>query len=152
MAHTDACKIQVCQFVEICTERGMSVNKACLEAEKESDGIPAETVRSWWYESQKETKKVVENSTPTPTTGNNEEKQENQVEEPKHGGSRKGSGRKPKGQATLSYQEVTEALDFAIIAISQLERIRADDPKRFEAFDKVILWIETRKEDMQNGR
>jgi hypothetical protein len=37
---------------------------------------------------------------------------------------------------------VSDAMSFATIAISQLERIRPDDPKRIEAFGKVSLWIE----------
>ena len=63
MAHTDACKYQVVQFVGKCKDNGMSINQACKEAERETDGIPAQTVRSWWYEAQKETERVVENST-----------------------------------------------------------------------------------------
>jgi hypothetical protein len=31
---------------------------------------------------------------------------------------------------------------FASLAISQLERIRDDDPKRTDALDKVISWCE----------
>lgn len=45
MAHTDACKIQVTEFVKKLTEKGLSINKACEAAEKESDDIPAETIR-----------------------------------------------------------------------------------------------------------
>jgi transposase-like protein len=68
MAHTDACKIQVTQFVKKLTEKGMSINQACQEAERESDGIPAETIRYWWKQIQKETtEKVGENSPTFPT-------------------------------------------------------------------------------------
>jgi hypothetical protein len=49
-----------------------------------------ETVRSWWYQ-------VVENSTTDPTDQNNSEKEGNQ--EAKHGGKRKGSGRKKKAHS-----------------------------------------------------
>jgi hypothetical protein len=38
--------------------------------------------------------------------------------------------------------EVSDAMAFATIAISQLERIRQDDPKRQDALDKVARWIE----------
>ena len=34
----------------------------------------------------------------------------------------------------------TEAMEFAIMAISQLERIRKDDSKREDAFKRVINW------------
>ncbi len=65
MAHTDACKYQVCQFVEKLTEEGMSVNQACKESEIESDGIPSETIRRWWKEIQKEAEvKLVKNDQP----------------------------------------------------------------------------------------
>jgi hypothetical protein len=40
---------------------------------------------------------------------------------------------------------VTDALVFSGIAISQLERIRRDDPKRAEALEEVALWIEVHK-------
>ena len=35
----------------------------------------------------------------------------------------------------------TEAWQFAEIAISQLSRIREDDPNRLEAFERVVDWI-----------
>ena len=50
MAHTDACKIQVTEFVKKLNESGISINEACRQAEQESDGIPAETIRRWWKE------------------------------------------------------------------------------------------------------
>lgn len=37
--------------------------------------------------------------------------------------------------------EATTALQFAVMAISQLERIQLDDPKRDEAFDRVESWL-----------
>jgi ParB family chromosome partitioning protein len=36
----------------------------------------------------------------------------------------------------------SQAMQFAVIAISQLERIRHDDPKKSEALNKVRSWIE----------
>lgn len=39
---------------------------------------------------------------------------------------------------------VTDALYLAIMAIGQLERIRNDDPKWQEAFNKVMTWIKHR--------
>ncbi len=38
-------------------------------------------------------------------------------------------------------QQVSDALSFATMAISQLERIRKDDPKREEALNQVESWI-----------
>jgi len=65
---------------------------------------------------------------------------------PQGGGAREGSGRKPKEvkeHIPGSGSEATEALQFSCIAISQLERIRSDDPKRSEALGEVALWIKT---------
>lgn len=64
MAHTDACKIQVCQFVEKCTDAGMSLNQACKETEKESGGIPEGTIKRWWYEIERENKEQFRNELP----------------------------------------------------------------------------------------
>ena len=50
MAHTDACKIQVTEFVKKLNKSGISISEACRQAEQESDGIPAETIRRWWKE------------------------------------------------------------------------------------------------------
>jgi hypothetical protein len=47
-----------------------------------------------------------------------------------------GSVGKPSGG-----QQATEAMQFATIAISQLERIRDNDPKRDKALEKVETWI-----------
>lgn len=41
---------------------------------------------------------------------------------------------------------VSDAMTFAGIAISQLERIRQDDPKRQDALGKVARWVETHKQ------
>lgn len=70
MAHTDACKFQVCQFVEKCVQNGMTVNEASKHAQVESDGIPAETIRRWWKEIQNaNSEELVKNDQPTPTIG-----------------------------------------------------------------------------------
>lgn len=45
---------------------------------------------------------------------------------------------------------VTHAMEFATMAISQLERIRPDDPKRDEALRKVSRWI--KKQRAENNR
>lgn len=50
---------------------------------------------------------------------------------------------KPKASTgkTAFKTEATTALQFAVMAISQLERIQLDDPKRDEAFDRVESWL-----------
>lgn len=78
---------------------------------------------------------------PTPPTssqshGNKENKGHTQDGKPRQRAP--GAGRKPK-------YEVTEAMDIIVMAISQLERIRKDDPKRLAAFETVINWINTNK-------
>lgn len=45
----------------------------------------------------------------------------------------------------LSYDTAREAMDFAAIAIIQLERIRDDDPRREEALELVSQWITKNK-------
>jgi len=82
MAHTDTCKMEVLNFVKKIKEaKGCSINAACQEAFHESDGIPAETIRRWWKEAQKETEELVKNDQLPTTDANpseNPEKQENQ--------------------------------------------------------------------------
>lgn len=56
------------------------------------------------------------------------------------GGAREGAGR-PK------LIPPSHAMEFASMAISQLDRIQADDPKKEEAFDQVLEYIWTRKEN-----
>jgi len=70
MAHTDACKFQVCQFVEKCVQNGMTVNEASKHAQVESDGIPAKTIQRWWRDIQRATsEELPNNEQPTPTIG-----------------------------------------------------------------------------------
>lgn len=140
MAHTDACKIQVTEFVRKLTDTGMSVNAACKEVQRESDGIPAETIRRWWQEIKARTaEELVRNDQPPPTPENQSEIPDNQVPEAKHGGKREGAG------APQKYEKPTPpwscAMQMAGLAIDQLERIPTDDPKRQDAFQKVMLWI-----------
>ena len=69
MAHTDACKYQVCQLLEKCVQHGMSVNEASKQVQTESDGIPAETIRRWWKQIKKESDELVKNDQlPEPQT------------------------------------------------------------------------------------
>lgn len=64
------------------------------------------------------------------------------------GGSREGSGRPPVNRTSpITAQETsqpTEAMQFAVMAISQLERIRNDDPLQRDALCKVMEWIKER--------
>jgi hypothetical protein len=46
---------------------------------------------------------------------------------------------------TKSTVAVSDAMVFARMAISQLERIPTNDPRRIEALEKVALWIEQNK-------
>lgn len=68
----------------------------------------------------------------------------------------------PKGKVTAKHIEetvqeykhtethiVSDAMTFAIMAISQLERIKNDDPKRQDALRRVARWIETHMEVKQ---
>jgi hypothetical protein len=59
---------------------------------------------------------------------------------PQGGGEREGAGR-PRIE-TVSY-----AMQFAQMAISQLERIQPEDPKKEEAFKQVINYIDARREN-----
>lgn len=69
MAHTDACKFQVCQFVGKMVDGGLSLREAAKKAQEESDGIPAGTIRRWWAEAKQETGERFNNEPPTPTAG-----------------------------------------------------------------------------------
>jgi hypothetical protein len=139
-AHTDACKIQVIEFVRKLNNEGMSILAACAEVERESDGIPAETIRRWWQEIKKKTAaELVKDDQSPPTPLNPPENPDNQVPEVKHGGKREGAGAPLKyGQAPgPNSVEFTQAIHIAIFVISHLERITFDDPKRDEALQKV---------------
>lgn len=46
---------------------------------------------------------------------------------------------------------VSDAMDFATMAMSQLERIRDDDPRRFEALSWVGTWIKEQLSLMKEG-
>ncbi|MBA3030867.1 MAG: hypothetical protein FP816_18915 [Desulfobacteraceae bacterium] len=67
---------------------------------------------------------------------------------PQGGGVRKGAGRPPViPPVNPPIEEVyvrtsTQAMQFVSIAISQMERIRREDPKRIEGLNKVKSWIE----------
>jgi len=171
MAHTDACKYQVCQLVERLVKNGQSVNEASKHVQVESDGIPAKTIQRWWRQIQDEANGLL----------NNEQQPENPATMPVQGGctgckldpvrvvSRidkmveqgksireaseviaKETGRRPSAIRSAYVRErdklapedePSEAWQFVEIAISQLSRIRKDDPGRKEAFQKLKNWI-----------
>lgn len=163
MAHTDSCKIQVRQFVKRLVENGMSVNRACQETERESDGIPAETIRRWWKETQFETMKLVKNDqkeSKTPTDqGPTEENLP--IDTPEkfdsgRGGKREGAGRPPKPKLTVAQRQIAKntrskpsyvpnisnAMMYAHMAIKDLESIPMEDPERNEALIMVKNYIQ----------
>lgn len=49
---------------------------------------------------------------------------------------------KPQVEKKSEQRKCTEAMQFATIAISQLERISKEDPNKQKAFDKVNTWME----------
>lgn len=138
MAHTDACKIQVTEFVKKLTEKGLSVNKACKEVERESDGIPAETIRRWWKEIEKKVRaELVKNDQPLPTPENIITIPNNQVE---HGGKREGAGRQQKYTKTADKFHL-QALRKLKAILKEFEQYR-DDPKIAAVFSAVdeVTW------------
>ena len=96
---------------------------------------------------QRGQKKLVHGEPPSSTPPPSDEIQENQDSEPSHGGKREGSGRPPKFSppendplaAVIPIH--SDAMNFSWLAISQLKRIRLDDPRREEALDEVEGWI-----------
>jgi hypothetical protein len=57
----------------------MSVNAACKEVQRESDGIPAETIRRWWQEIKAKTaEELVKDDQLSTTACNPSETQDNQ--------------------------------------------------------------------------
>jgi len=68
---------------------------------------------------------------------------------PQGGGVREGAGRKRKEvkeHIPGSGDEATEAMEFVTMAITNLERIRIDDPLRIEALKRIIQWAQKEKE------
>lgn len=53
----------------------------------------------------------------------------------------------PQPRETQAYEKhpVSDAMYFVSIAISQMERIRNDDPNKHEAFDKMGAWLQKNK-------
>jgi hypothetical protein len=121
------------------------------EAERqlaEETGKPIGTVRRAIWEEEQKTK-VAQTEPPHESTQNIlqiSEKQEKQVVVNKHNPAHaSGPGRAPKyAKPTANAPAIisgSQAIYLAEIAISQLSRIELEDPKRDEAFQKVIDWI-----------
>jgi len=60
-----------------------------------------------------------------------------------------GLNKKPKQKEVMPeyVDNSTEAMQFATIAISQLSRIRKEDPKKIEALNRVISWINNKLQE-----
>lgn len=161
MAHTDACKFQVCQLVEKLVVKGESVNAACKVAQTESDGIPAETIRRWWKEIKTEAQGLVKNDQ-RPKLSQAEiyemvldVHKKMKVPYPdaikevaSQTGKRPATIRKAFGAESerLKYQcTATQAMSFAQMAIFQLERITREDNDCHAAFTKVREWMDARE-------
>jgi hypothetical protein len=151
---SDACQLwveqRICEELELQSHTGKSLLAIGKDIAKEIERlfdakINADTLRkragrmSWTNVQPQAT-----NQEDSEITENQSLKEEIKAEPRKHiatgkpeGGSRKGAGRKPK----YTPQPVSDAMDFAVIAISQLERINKDDPHREDAFDEVQRWI-----------
>lgn len=143
MAHSEACQL----FIEEHIKAGLAAGKTPYSIGKEltamiekffEASIPSETIRSRARHIQKKTGEI---TTPKITPSIPSESPENQVIG--HGGAREGAGRPPKYEKPI--EPYSCALQMATIAISQLSRIMKDDPKRQEAFQEVIKWINDNK-------
>lgn len=137
MAHKEACQV----YIEQQIKEGLETGKTPYSIGKElsswveklfETSIPARTLE--------QKARRIENATNVaspPTPCNPSEIPDNQVT---HGGKREGAG------APQKYEKPPEpwscAMQMAGLAIGQLGRIPNDDPKRQEAFEKVIAWID----------
>jgi len=149
MAHSEACQL----FIEEQIKEGLAAGKTPHSIGKELTSvikkyfeaiIPAEAIRS---RARRMKKSGTGQMTSPPTTPTNhseiQEKRHNQVLTDDKGKFKKGTapgpGRPPKYETPV--EPYSCALQMASIAISQLSRIRRGDPKRKEAFQEVINWI-----------
>jgi len=147
MAHTDTCKMEVLNFVKKIKEaKGCSINAACQEAFHESDGIPAETIRRWWKEAQKETEELVKNDQLPTTDANpseNPEKQENQqvVDKAKQSGPGRSKKHEPAPAKEAPRVYATFALQQAARVVEQLKIISQGDPKYLIGCQTILTWF-----------
>jgi hypothetical protein len=142
MAHKnqEACQL----FIEQEIQKGLDEGKTPYSIGKDlavwieklfEASIPQETLERRADRAKKRLGTNVPISTTPPNHFQIPEKQEN----PPLTDTTPGPGRLPKYAPA---QPPSDAMYFASLAISQLERIRDDDPKRTDALDKVISWCE----------
>lgn len=154
MAITEACQVWIEQRIKEELPTGKSYRAIGREIAQEIAHVFEAQVNPRTLEKRAE--RTATNVAPPPTPPPSDEIQENQEPTPrKHvatgekpsGGEREGSGRPPKFSppqddplaAVIPIH--SDAMNFSWMAISQLKRIRPDDPRREEAFDEVENWI-----------
>lgn len=152
MAHSEACQL----FIEEQIKEGLAAGKTPYSIGKEltamierlfEASIPQNTLKARAYRMQKGNGA----NAPKPATpadhAENPEKRPNQKLIDAKGRFQKGAppgpGRPPKYEKPV--EPYSCAMQMARIAISQLSRIMEDDPKREEAFQTVIKWINDNK-------
>ncbi len=153
MAISEACQVWIEQRVEEELEEGRSYRSIGRTIAAEIERIFKARVNPRTIEKRAE--RTATFVAPLPTPQEHTESKDNQ-EPRKHiatgekpdGGTREGAGRKAKYLYTETF-EVTHALDFAAMAISQLERINKDDPLREEALNEVQTWINNNRRKIQ---
>lgn len=150
MAHSEACQL----FIEEQIREGLAEGKTPYSIGKEltamierlfEASIPANTLR---MRADRMAKKELSTNVHTSITSENvliiPEKQNNQSVKERQ--QEPGPGRPLKYQSELGAKPPTfsDAMTIAAFVIGHLERIRKDDPKREEAFAKVLRWINGR--------
>lgn len=152
MAHKEACQV----FIEQEIQEGLAQGKTPYSIGKDlstwveklfETSIPATTIEK---KAERIREKVPTNVGNSPTTCNPSEitekqelqgvKPQTQVVSPQPStpdpAKKPGPGRPPKYP-----QPPSDAIHWATVAISQLTRIEDGDPKREQAFNKVLIWI-----------
>jgi|WetSurMetagenome_2_1015567.scaffolds.fasta_scaffold03105_4 hypothetical protein len=141
MAHSEACQLFIEQQIEEALQEGKtpySIGKDLASwVEKVFEAkIPPHTLE---VRAHRAKDKILTNVSTCPSNEDDSEMPENQAEV-EHGGKRKGAGRPPKYQPGPK-DYAAEAMQYANMAISQLERIRREDPYGTDALEKVSAWI-----------
>lgn len=165
MAISEACKFEIKEEVDCMLENGDASTKSdafkAMVNFYKTIGIEVKenTIRSKYHRAKK-----VANATIDSTNSNNtKNSQLEKLEKNTHGGARNGSGRKPKQEIEMEKEGVeynnrrkkltkeeneagllraSDAETFATMAITNLERIRKDDPLKKQALERVIKWIQ----------